>query len=152
MSRIREAAVIVGVGAALMMSAAACGGSDKKTSSTTTIGSTAAPGATSSSAPTSVATSPSVSATVAPGNGFVQESESGALRIGLKGTRVLALQAKLKALGFDPGAVDGLFGSNTQTAVKGFQTAKALQADGIAGPLTLAAIDAACQQATCPAG
>src|SRR6185436_16415878 len=108
----------------------------KGDATTTTVGSTAPPGVTS----TAPATTPvsSVAGTVAGGAGFVQESPTGALRIGLKGTRVLALQAKLKALGFDPGAVDGLFGSNTQNAVKGFQTAKALQADGIAGPLTLA--------------
>lgn len=46
------------------------------------------------------------------------------------------LQAELKAAGFNPGAVDGAFGKNTQKAVKAYQTRYHLQADGIVGPRT----------------
>ena len=151
-SRFRAATAAAAVGVLFALVAAGCGGggSDDDAATTTTTGSTVPAGATTAPAVTSAA--PTVAPTVAPGAGFVQESETGALRIGQKGPRVLALQAKLKALGFDPGAIDGLFGSNTQNTVKGFQTAKALEVDGVAGPLTLAAVDAACQAASCPAG
>merc|ERR1711879_917997 len=55
------------------------------------------------------------------------------------GEDVKALQAALKALGYDL-AVDGIFGSNTEAALKTFQTAKGLMADGIYGPKTGAAL------------
>jgi putative chitinase len=53
------------------------------------------------------------------------------------------LQQKLKDLGFDPNGVDGNFGPGTKTAVIAFQQSKGLQADGLAGPATLAALQAA---------
>jgi putative chitinase len=53
---------------------------------------------------------------------------------------VTALQRKLKDLGFDPNGVDGHFGAGTRDAVIAFQQSKDLQADGIAGPATLAAL------------
>jgi peptidoglycan hydrolase-like protein with peptidoglycan-binding domain len=46
--------------------------------------------------------------------------------------RVKALQRKLGALGFDPGPVDGRYGPQTTDAVKRFQQAHDLHADGIA--------------------
>ena len=48
---------------------------------------------------------------------------------GSTGEQVIALQAKLKSLGFDPGAVDGDFGPNTTAAVVAFQTSKGLTAE-----------------------
>lgn len=52
----------------------------------------------------------------------------------------LDLQKKLLALGFDPGPPDGIIGRKTEAAIINFQTAKGLDADGIAGPETLAAL------------
>lgn len=49
----------------------------------------------------------------------------------------LDLQKTLKALGFDPGPIDGLPGRKTTAAVVAFQTANHLVADGIVGPATL---------------
>ena len=49
----------------------------------------------------------------------------------------LDLQKTLKALGFDPGPIDGLPGRKTTAAVVAFQTANHLQPDGIVGPATL---------------
>src|SRR5438132_13693335 len=62
------------------------------------------------------------------------------LRQGSSGPEVTELQQKLKDLGFDPNGVDGNFGPGTRDAVITFQQRKGLQADGIAGPATLAAL------------
>jgi putative chitinase len=58
---------------------------------------------------------------------------------GSSGPDVTALQQKLIDLGFDPNGVDGHFGAGTRDALIAFQQSKGLQADGIAGPATLAA-------------
>ena len=63
------------------------------------------------------------------------------LKQGSSGPDVTSLQQKLKALGFDPNGTDGNFGPGTRKAVIAFQQSKGLQADGIAGPATLAAVD-----------
>jgi peptidoglycan L-alanyl-D-glutamate endopeptidase CwlK len=62
-------------------------------------------------------------------------------RRGSTGSEVEALQARLAAAGFNPGAVDGVFGGATEAAVLAFQRSAGLLADGIAGPRTLAALD-----------
>ena len=62
------------------------------------------------------------------------------LRQGSSGPDVTNLQQKLKDLGFDPNGVDGNFGPGTRDAVIAFQQSQGLQADGIAGPATLAAL------------
>lgn len=53
-----------------------------------------------------------------------------------QGLDVFALQSKLKDLGYSPGALDGQFGPLTEAAVKKFQTAAGITADGVAGPVT----------------
>ena len=53
------------------------------------------------------------------------------------------IQSLLTYLGYDPGAVDGADGANTQAAVKRFQAAEGLGVDGIAGSKTQAALLAA---------
>ncbi len=65
------------------------------------------------------------------------------LKQGSSGPDVQDLQQKLKALGFDPNGVDGNFGPGTKKAVIAFQQRKGLQADGIAGPATIAALQTA---------
>lgn len=62
------------------------------------------------------------------------------LKQGSSGPDVTNLQQKLKDLGFDPNGVDGHFGPGTTSALKAFQQSKGLQADGVAGPNTLAAL------------
>lgn len=58
------------------------------------------------------------------------------LHFGDSGQSVSAIQDKLKSLGFDCGASDGIWGPITQAAVKKFQAANSLVPDGIVGPLT----------------
>lgn len=53
---------------------------------------------------------------------------------------VLDIQRRLAALGHDPGPIDGVWGRRTIAAVKAFQTARRLVADGIVGPNTSAAL------------
>ena len=59
------------------------------------------------------------------------------LRKGCQGEDVRALQEMLNALGFSCGKIDGIFGANTEAAVKAFQAVNALKSDGIAGEQTL---------------
>ncbi|MCX6150791.1 MAG: peptidoglycan-binding protein [Ignavibacteriales bacterium] len=62
------------------------------------------------------------------------------LKEGMNGTEVKNLQQKLNELGFNPGAIDGDFGSGTEAALINFQKSKGLLADGIAGQNTLDAL------------
>src|ERR1051325_9042127 len=74
------------------------------------------------------------------------------LKQGSSGPDVKDLQQKLKDLGFDPNGVDGNFGPGTKAAVIAFQQSQGLQADGIAGPATLAALQAASSGTTSAGG
>jgi len=65
------------------------------------------------------------------------------LKKGSSGEAVRQLQQALKDLGFDPGGVDGEFGSNTETAVKAFQSDRGIAVDGIVGEITWLNIDEA---------
>lgn len=65
------------------------------------------------------------------------------LRQGDRGTYVVELQTMLKKLGYLSGAADGIFGSNTAAAVRAFQAANGLTADGVVGAKTWAALDKA---------
>ena len=64
------------------------------------------------------------------------------LKRGSSGPDVLTLQSALFQLGFDPNGTDGRFGAGTEAAVKAFQKSKGLTPDGIAGPATMAALQA----------
>ncbi|MDD4797601.1 MAG: spore cortex-lytic enzyme [Eubacteriales bacterium] len=58
------------------------------------------------------------------------------LRVGDSGSLVREVQSRLKKWGYYSGAVDGVFGSGTQDAVKAFQRKYGLTADGIIGEAT----------------
>jgi Putative peptidoglycan binding domain len=62
------------------------------------------------------------------------------LKPGDSGQQVKVLQHALAHLGYSPGTIDGQYGPSTTQAVKSFQTAHGLTADGVAGPKTIAAL------------
>ena len=53
---------------------------------------------------------------------------------------VRVLQRDLETAGYPPGYIDGLFGPRTRDAVVAFQATHGLQADGVVGPRTWAAL------------
>jgi len=58
------------------------------------------------------------------------------LKMETRGEEVKKLQTMLKEFGFYMGSVDGVFGSQTETAVKRFQKQTGLTVDGIVGAKT----------------
>ena len=67
------------------------------------------------------------------------------LRRGATGSAVRDLQARLRANGFDPGPIDGIFGPLTESATMSYQRAHHLIVDGIVGAQTWSALDTAPQ-------
>ena len=61
-------------------------------------------------------------------------------KYGSRGTEVKTIQEKLKRWGYYSGSVDGIYGSQTVSAVKSFQKKNRLTVDGIAGTQTLKAM------------
>ena len=57
------------------------------------------------------------------------------------GDDVALLQQRLLDMGFDPGRCDGIFGRQTDAAVREFQRNVGLLPDGTVGPMTLRALD-----------
>ena len=62
------------------------------------------------------------------------------LKKGSRGPAVVTLQQKLTSLGYNTKGADGIFGANTDSAVRHFQSDHHLQADGIVGPMTRKAL------------
>ncbi|MBQ7866958.1 MAG: peptidoglycan-binding protein [Clostridia bacterium] len=67
-------------------------------------------------------------------------SAPGIMRVGDSNSDVTKLQKALNILGYYKGSIDGKYGSGTKTAVKAYQKAKGLTADGYAGELTIKSI------------
>ncbi len=74
------------------------------------------------------------------GAGNTTGSTRATVRSGNRGADVTYLQQRLAALGYKPGAADGIFGAKTLAAVKAFQKDHRLTVDGIVGPKTWAAL------------
>ena len=72
--------------------------------------------------------------------GKVTKADSGSLSLGDSGSKVKSLQESLKKLGYYTGSIDGQYGNGTYNAVKAFQQARGLTADGKAGEKTLSAL------------
>ena len=79
---------------------------------------------------------------------------TGPLKQGDNSNDVTTLQQTLATHGFNPGAIDGMYGQGTVAAVMAFQKSEGLLADGIAGPRTLSALglaDSTTQPSAIPA-
>jgi N-acetylmuramoyl-L-alanine amidase len=76
------------------------------------------------------------SLTVLTGPAMASAATRPTLRVGSRGSPVLALQERLTALGYWLGGVDDQFGDLTRQAVVALQKVAGLSRDGICGPLT----------------
>lgn len=122
------AAAVVVVGCLLggLAAAGVFSGSQARPATTPT-GGTSSPAATTPATPTQPILAPPA-ATLKPGD---------------QGAAVKVLQRGLARLGYSPGRIDGQYGPSTVDAVKRFQRAGGLTADGILGPNTLRALSQA---------
>ena len=131
----RRRLVALGVLLALLLvgivAAVALLGSDDEPTATTT-----SPPATQPPATTPATTAPAATPLT------VTLPASGPLSLGASGEEVETLQTALAALEFDPGEVDGEFGAGTDEAVRAFQQANALPADGVVGEATVEKLNA----------
>lgn len=92
--------------------------------------------------PATAANTPSASSTEsAPGSTAGSTTALPVLRLGMEGDVVRQLQQRLRTKGFYSGAIDGIFGSQTEAAVRQAQTANDLTVDGIVGPATWRALN-----------
>ena len=76
-------------------------------------------------------------------NIFFKENTNASYALSKYGSRsdeVRQIQTKLKRWGYYNGSVDGIYGSQTLSAVKWFQSKNGLSVDGVAGPKTLQAM------------
>lgn len=71
---------------------------------------------------------------------LVTGAEAASYKKGSTGDMVSQIQTALKKQGFYSGAVDGVYGSSTESAVKAFQQDRGLTVDGKAGSWTLKAL------------
>lgn len=69
-----------------------------------------------------------------------QQSVDALSKMGSRGEEVRLIQQKLKERGLYSGNIDGIYGTQTQNAVKKFQRQQGLTVDGIAGSKTLKAL------------
>jgi cell wall-associated NlpC family hydrolase len=67
-------------------------------------------------------------------------AQAATLRTGSSGPAVVTLQSELNTAGYSVGVTDGVFGPLTAQGVVRFQAAEGLNADGIVGPATEAAL------------
>ena len=123
----------------LLVAGLALGGvfSGGGTSPTTTSTTTPATTTTQTQSTTTTSTAPTHPAVPAPAT---------TLKPGDQGVQVKRLQRALLQLGYAVGAVDGDYGTSTETAVTSFQKASNLTADGVLGPATLQALKRALVQ------
>ena len=71
---------------------------------------------------------------------LAQKASADLYKKGSSGATVSEIQSRLKNWGYYSGSVDGVYGSQTEEAVRWFQQKNGLQVDGQVGDLTLAAL------------
>lgn len=90
--------------------------------------------------PATTATRPAATTTVQAPAPAAVPAPATTLAPGDTGAQVERLQRALAQLGYEPGKVDGSYGPATTDALKQFQQANGLTADGVLGPKTLLAL------------
>lgn len=68
------------------------------------------------------------------------KADAAVVKVGSRGQTVRTIQTKLKRWGYYKGSIDGIFGSQTKSAVQYFQRKNGLTADGIVGKATAKAL------------
>lgn len=91
--------------------------------------------------PPPATTTPAATAPSNPSGGAAATAALPVLRPGMEGDAVRQLQQRLRTKGFYTGTVDGIFGSQTEAAVRAAQAANDLTVDGIVGPATWRALN-----------
>ncbi|MEH7095623.1 C39 family peptidase [Neobacillus vireti] len=81
----------------------------------------------------------------AAGSSALVNTSGAVLKKGSRGPSVTELQRKLTSLGYSTKGIDGVFGVNTENAVRQFQKARHLQVDGIVGAVTAKALGTSIQ-------
>lgn len=137
--------VAIGVSLALVVGAAVALALLRTPSTETTSGGpdTSSAGATTSAVSSSVTTTAPAPSTTTSTTTTTTTTLPTALVAGATGPAVTALQQRLFDLRFWLPAIDGTYDSNTTHAVVAFQKAAGLTPDGVAGPLTLEALQSA---------
>ncbi len=108
-----------------------------------TQGPTTSPAASTTTRATATTASTTQIPTTATPPGRALAAPTATLQPGANGAQVKLLQRALAHLGYSTGAIDGDYGLTTTSAVTRFQTASALPADGVLGPVTLRALEQA---------
>lgn len=72
--------------------------------------------------------------------GAMATPSAGTTRVGLNNNQVRSVQQNLADRGYDPGRVDGRWGTRTQQALRDFQRDQNMRANGRPDPQTLAAL------------
>ena len=92
------------------------------------------------SAPTTLAAPAAAPAEVTPAPAPPATASGPPLALGSRGAAVTSLQEKLRALGYKTVDADGFFGETTRRAVMAFQKKNKMEADGMAGEMTVIAL------------
>lgn len=136
---------VITAAAALLLAAALCGCSGSSDATATPIPTdTLNPTIVVTPAPTEEATPTPEASEEASSSSSAESSSSssgssGVLKIKMEGDAVTEAQERLQSLGY-LNKVTGYFGTDTESAVKAFQTNNGLTADGMIGPSTSEAL------------
>jgi len=71
---------------------------------------------------------------------LITSADAALYKRGSSGAKVTEIQTRLKSWGYYNGALDGIYGAETERAVRWFQSRNGLAVDGQAGDKTLAAL------------
>lgn len=84
------------------------------------------------------------------GTGYIYSTSYVGYNYTTSGKTVLTLQGALKALGYNPGTLDGIFGPNTHSALIKYQQNNGLSVDAVCGPNTWKKLGSQCAGKTLP--